>query len=62
MDDEEKFWAWIVGVISVSVVTLILGALYLDNVKTKMFVDGGYTRVTLAGSAATQWVVDPNSK
>lgn len=59
MDSEDKFRAWITGIICTAGVTagvvLILGIMALNNARTKMFVENDYTRESLKGYSYPQW-------
>ena len=56
MDSEQKFWAWIIGIICISTVVLVLGIMSLNNTRTKMFVDNDYTRESVKGYNYPQWI------
>ena len=64
MDSEDKFWAWITGIICAAGVVLALGLFALNNMRTKMFVENEYTRKSLKGYSYPQWVkeVQPENK
>lgn len=55
MDSEEKFWAWIVGILCTAIVILVLGIMALNNVRTKMFIENDYTRESVKGYNYPQW-------
>lgn len=60
MDSEDKFWAWVIGIICTAGIVLALGIMALNNARTKMFVENDYTREALRGYSYPQWVKDPN--
>lgn len=54
--DESKFWLGLWSVVSISLVSLIIGILYINHLNEKQFIEGGFTRETLPGQSMTQWV------
>lgn len=56
MDSEDKFRAWITGILCTAIVILILGIMALNNARTKMFVENDYTREAVKGCDYPQWV------
>ncbi len=61
LDSEQKFWAWVVSVVSVSIVTLALGLTALLNNRIETYVENGYTRTTLVGHDLATWVKEDKS-
>lgn len=58
MEDDQKFITWITGIVCTAAVVLTLGILLINNARTKMFIENGYTRETLQGTQYIQWVKD----
>jgi len=60
MDNKDKYWAWITGIVCATFVILALGLFALNNMRTKMFIENGYTREAVKGYGYPQWVKDSN--
>ena len=58
MNNDEKMWVAIVGIICVSIITLTVSIFVLSNERSRIFTENGYTRKCLPGYSCPQWVKD----
>lgn len=61
MNSEHKFGVWVIGIVSVSILTLALVVNGLNNARIKTYVENGYTQATLQGSESAKWVKEDKS-
>ena len=58
MGSENKFWATFWGIMMAGLCVVIIATYTWSYYRDKAFMEKGYTRQTLQGSACVEWVKD----